>query len=198
MYSLTKLNKKNVCINPFGRAKCSMYRRPVKDWMIKKVPSLNLSDFICDTCRTRMKTYENQINTHTDESSGSCKIENPLDEIDIEAITDDPSDESFVSKDAAISSLNKFLGEVGASPIEKGKLRQKNYCTSKILEILNLLKSKLFDKYLPDNSGAEMLQQVKQKFDQSSGKKEKVKLLTLVPRSWSTAKIGVEFPGTKY
>lgn len=64
--------------------------------------------------------------------------------------------------------------------------------------ILNVLKSTIFDKYEPDMNGeGEMLHQLKHKFALSSDKNEKVKQPTLVPRSWSVAKIATEFHGKK-
>lgn len=117
-------------------------------------------------------------------------------ETDIEV--DNRSDKAFFSKDAAVDSLNKFLNEVDISPIKGEQLCKKHYCNSKMSDIVGVLKSTIFVKYEPDkmnNGGEIMLQQLKHKVAQSTDRNEKVKLLTLAPRSWSSSKTVNEFPG---
>lgn len=196
MSSFAKLNKKKVCVNPFGRTKCSVNRRQVTDWMINKIFFLTLNDYICDTCRNQIRTYDNK--TIAAVTSNSGEVSDKIDETDIDE-TFDRNDEPFFSTEAAIDSFNKFLNEFDVSPIKEEQLRQKSYCNSKMSDIVNVLKSTIFEKYETGtrnmDSDGEMLQQLKRKLAQSSDRNEKVKLLTLVPRSWSAAKISNEFPG---
>lgn len=203
MSSVATLNKKKVCINPLVRKKCSSKRRQVQDWMIKKIPNLTSNDYICDTCRNQIRTLPtlpNIVDTGVPlDSENVDNIKNESNETDIEEnVYVDADDKPYFSKDDAVNSLNKFLEEVDISPIKKEQLRLKQYCKSKMTGIINVLKSSIFEKYEPDNmnhDGDIMLQQLKQKFAQSSDRSEKVKLLTLVPRSWSTARTVCEFPG---
>lgn len=174
-------------------------RRQVTDCMIKKISFLTTNDYICDTCRNQIRTYDNT--TITAVTSISSEVPDEIHEIDIdETFSFDRNDKPFFSKEAAIVSFNKFLNEVDVSPIKEAQLRQKSYCNSKMSDIVNVLKSTIFEKYETDNKNSgdvDMLQQLNRKLEQISDRNEKVKHLTLVPRNRSTAKIANEVPGKK-
>lgn len=192
MSSLASLNKKKVCVNPFSRKKCSLNRRQVSDWMIKKNSILTKNDYICDTCRNQLRGLPNV--PLIDVASDPVNVET----IDEHEMEHDADDEPFFSREHAVESLNKFLDEVNVSPVKEQFLCRKQYCNSKISAIVDVLKTKVFENCELDNGrndGDIILEQLKRKMSESSNKTEKVKLLTIVPRNWSAAKVGLEFPG---
>lgn len=198
MSLIDKLNKKKLCVNPFGRKKCSLNRRQVTDWMIKKNSTLTTNDYICDTCRSQLRSVLNSDTGVSFNPDNADIISDETYETDIE-VNDGAGacDKAFFSKEAAVESLNKFLNEVDISPIKDEQLGKKQYCNSKISAIVDVLKSTIFCKYESDkmNKEGEVIQQLKHKLEQSSDKNEKIKLLTLAPRSWSSSKIVHEFAG---
>ncbi len=159
MSLIDKLNKRKVCINPFGRKKCSTNRRQVTEWMIRKHSSLTENDYICDTCRNQLRALPNIDTNEPLNSTNEETIDYETYETNIED-DEDTSDEAFYSKDAAVESLNKFLNEVDISPIKNEQLCKKQYCNSKMCDIVDVLKSKIFCKCEPDkinNDGEIML-----------------------------------------
>lgn len=195
MSSNATLNRKKVCTNPFGRKNAVQMTNYGLD---DQNSALTSSDYICDTCRNQLRSLPDGIAVVSSNSEDAEKPDESFGGDIGEDIEGNADDKSFFSKDAAVDSLNKFLNEVDISPIKEEQLRLKQYCNSKMSDIFNVLKTTIFEKYEPDktnNGGDVMLQQLKHKIAQSSDRKEKVKLLTLVPRTWSTAKIAHEFPG---
>ena len=114
-------------------------------------------------------------------------------------------DESDVVKDHELSLLNASLEIVGESPLSKWKLDNQNaYPAAKLDQINTTVRKKLKllapEKNLepttstaPSNDYDEMMCQLKEKFLKTDNKSEKIKVLTVVPKSWSIRKTAAFF-----
>ena len=117
-------------------------------------------------------------------------------------------DESDDIKEHELSLLNASLNIVGESPLSKWKLdHQDAYPATKLQQINTTVRKKLKllapEKSLettstaPSNDYEEMMSQLKEKFLKMEKKSEKIKVLTVVPKSWSIRKVA-EFFNTSY
>lgn len=184
------------CCKPLGVRKCSKNLRNVIPWMQKKNLSLALNQKICDSCRKALE-----------KTNDAVIPEETLDHVDPVVEIADDTDESvdhdppYVSKEAAINSLNKFLVEAGLSPVDTNRLAQKNYCQTSVASISASLKTLIFrghptESEISDNSEIDIINQLKDKFRSSTSKSEKTTILTLVPQNWSIMRTKSEFEGT--
>lgn len=197
------------CCKPVDN-KCSRVLRNVQPWMVLKEPTLNLNQKICDSCRKSLSLKNDSVSEpvkHTLDTS----MEQIL---DLSSVIDDnvgndgeycspkrkKEDPAYVSKEHAINLLDKFLEEVGETTVDTTRLSQKEYCESKLATICTLLKKVIFCKHpidpKSDDIGSVMLQQIKKKYEYTSNRTEKIRILTLVPQSWSISKTKSEFAGT--
>lgn len=123
-----------------------------------------------------------------------------------EAESDTDYHDSEVDRKDVIQVLNnKLLPILNLSPISLKNLSVK-YVTKKIREVTMGLKKKLCNGYEclldEDESKAkdfdQLITKLKIKFSEADNKKEKYRILTLLPKSWSVAKIQTEFNCTRY
>lgn len=101
-------------------------------------------------------------------------------------------------------STNCFL-LCGVKPIDITKLRTPSYCHMKIDEISTQLASKLFEIWVEneravqeESSEQEIVNQLKAKFAETTEKEQKIKLLSVLPNSWSARKISKQFGSSFY
>ena len=105
--------------------------------------------------------------------------------------------------DVTLCDVNKVLGIVGISPFrQKRQMWNQTYVGEKLQRVDVLKKKVLFavgheERETQDN-GLEMIKQLKEKFAVASSRSEKLTILTILPRSWSVAKMMSEFGVTKY
>lgn len=170
-------NIKKFC-KPLSSKKCSKSLRIVQNLMFERCSSISQGDYICDSCRNDLS-------------------KTPIVEIPYDESVEETNDETFRTSDTVFEALNTFLTKVDESPVTKKKLRTKEYATSKLFKIENLLKTNAFEM-VPrvENNDSTIIEQLKSKFRSSTDRKEKTTILTLVPKNWPTSRILKEFEGS--
>lgn len=104
----------------------------------------------------------------------------------------------YEGKSFMLNETNKFFDLIGCSPILKSKLHCLNYREEKSKKVAkNLLqvehKSITIEESKKIEWFDEIIEQLKNKFKNTSDMKEKLQILTLLPYSWSTKQIQDEF-----
>ena len=181
------------CCNPFnlpGHTWSSHKKnlRPVTAWMCEKVPHINISMKICDTCRKKLS------------KESLDATESVTSEFDIPTPTSSQATESdplFCHGSEAISSLNMCLAEIGETPFSKSRARSKIYCGQKVKKITEALQHTVITG-APIDDGTEIIQQLKEKFQETTRRSEKLQVLTVLPKSWSVKKVQHEFGVSEY
>lgn len=119
--------------------------------------------------------------------------------VPVQATTSGSSDE-FVDTIQAVDLLNKVLPLIGAERIDKEKLGTQAYCQHMMSEIQTNIGKKIFgitpfNEIEPSNENdeQEMIRQLKHKFGLTTDKEEKIRILSVLPHSWSANKIHNEF-----
>ena len=172
----------NTCCNPFGISHHSSKKknlRPAQPWMIKKVPIIKIGQKVCDSCRKK-------IAKTTGDSSESDE------------------DETVVFKDdvtESVETVNLCLDVIGETPICQRKLQQVKYPKKKLNKIKLAMKKKIMpeeQELSETDDEAEIIKQLKDKFNKSSDRSGKVQILTVLPKSWSIRKVQEEFEATNY
>lgn len=111
---------------------------------------------------------------------------------------------NYVDKAEFVRKLNELLPQIEVTAIDCEKIaRSRSYCRSKLDEITTNLGCKIFDltmqgagEVAKDNPEQEIVMQLKEKFAETTEKEQKVKILSILPRSWSARKISKEFSTT--
>jgi transposase len=176
------------CCNPFKEQthqKCTKGLRNVTEWMCSLDLDLNSGMKICDKCRK--KIYEIY---KADEEVLPCSSQS--------------LDDSFTDTHSSIDYLNKSLELIGESPFKKKKINVPAYATKK----LDKIKLSLEKSLLPESNQeqpivekleeAEIIQQLKEKFAETTKRSDRMTILTVLPKSWSIKKIQDEFGVSNY
>jgi len=133
---------------------------------------------ICDTCRKKL-----------------AKEPAPL--TSVPSVVSSSGSEAEEAKqyyeEKAISSMNKCFEDIGETPFSRRKARRKDYSKQKMTELTKALQ----DTTIRDD-GREMIEQLKDKFLETTRMSEKLQILTVLPKSWSPKEIQQEFGVTLY
>ena len=86
-------------------------------------------------------------------------------------------------KEVSLESLNTCLRAMGETPVVKEKLQLIKYPKEKMKKITTAMKKKISVSEASD-SESEMIKQLKEKFNYSTERSEKVEVLTVLPKSW--------------
>ena len=160
------------CCNPFGIPKHNYSSRkkslrPVSKWMLNKA-NIPAGSKICDSCRKRLAKLPD-LDTVV-ESFAEC----------------DAIDDQYIDTPQAVSAVNKCLQEIVETPLPSTVRSSK-----RVVQKMDSLAEKMKDLILDQPSGAiqkddenEMLLQLKEKFESSSNRSEKLLILTVLPKSW--------------
>ena len=89
------------------------------------------------------------------------------------------------------------LAEIGEIPYSQSKARSKNYSRQKVKKITEALQRTVITG-APIDDGTEMIQQLKEKFQETKKRNEQIQVLTVLPKSWSVKKIQQEFGVSEY
>lgn len=183
------------CCNPFSEPnhrKSIKNLRNVVDWMCSLNLGIKMGMKICDKCRKKMNIIENK--TEPDQPH----------EYDLPGTS---TDILFTDQSASVDFLNKSLELLGESPLKKKKISVESYTSNKIEKIKISLEKNLIptkknvehnDQGEINTVNTEILNQLKNKFYQTSKRSEKITILTLLPQSWSLKKIEEEFGVSNY
>ncbi len=183
----------SVCCNPFGKAKHSHMRknlRPVVPWMCEKLPSLSLRAKVCDACRKKLAQVTearaespDQFESSQEDAGASSQLE---------------EDVSYQHK--SLESINQCLSAIGETPVVKKKLQQAKYPKEKVKKIRAAVKKTMLPEFESGDTDdeSEIITQLKDKFQATSQRSEKVQVLTVLPKSWPIRKIQDEFGASNY
>ena len=178
----------NTCCNPFERPNHTSKKnlRPVAKWMCYKASSISMGAKICDDCRKKLAKMP-----ATFEASETMSDSEP----DLQSEGD-----VYTESSETLTSLNQCLGAIGETPICKSKLQQTRYSKQKMDKITAAMKKTVIGDVQSKNSddAGEMIMQLKEKFETTASRSEKVQLLTVLPKSWSVRKIQSEFGASNY
>lgn len=176
-------SQREVCFNPFKRECHTKFTglRKIQQWMIDIEPNITPTNKICDTCRINLRKLKDS------------KI-SIAEEVDRE--------ESFESQEMVVLELNNSLQHLDESPISNKKMNYKKYKTSKYNNVSASIKKKLFPDLALSMSykcpESEVIVQLKEKFQTTTNNKERIKLLSVLPKSWSIRMMMDEFKISKF
>lgn len=95
--------------------------------------------------------------------------------------------------------LNTALKSLDQSPVSESKLKRSNkYSREKLLKVSMALKTSFEAVYNRqneglENAGEEMIRQLKEKFQTCSKKSDKIRVLSVLPKSWTIQRIQSKF-----
>ena len=147
-----------------------------------------MSSKICDTCRKKLKKEQDTEPILAEPDSPFPSPPTPQ---------ESESDPLFCDVSGATSSLNMYLADVGETPYSLCKARSKSYSRQKVQKITEALQRTVITE-APVDDGTEMIEQLKGKFQETDKRSERVQVLTVLPKSWSTKKIQLEFGASEY
>lgn len=220
---MSDIKNRTKCCNPLTKTHCTSNLENVTESLVEKLISkggcsnINTSMLICTSCKRDI--YRNfSKSTKTIEQTDNKIVENEAQQPSTSAIIVETSDESdqcksspatpkniYETRSNVVKEVNRFVPVIGVSPIVPNKLSQVKYPVQKLNEIHRGLKRHCFDiedSNLPERSQKEkdydeMIVQLKDKFPDSS-RAEKLRILTVLPKSWSVSRIMSEFNISQY
>ena len=202
--TLFSINQK-YCANPLGQHKGKLPTKGLREVSLRKCfqykhLSLIPGSKLCTNCRKGIQADAMLVRVTPYEEHGSMS--------DPEEQDDNDEFESFA---ADIGIINSSLSGIGESPIQKKRLiESKTYSEQKVEKITGAIRKKLKMgvKQIQESNENEMakskieldeiLNQLKEKFHSSVGRAEKLQVLTVLPKSWSTRRISTEFECSDY
>lgn len=136
-------------------------------------------------------------------SSCRSKLPKQANENESDSVSSESDSEDSAALNNALSSLNDSLQYVGESPVKPKRLNEKSYPKKKLKKIDDTLRKVLRVESEEDNESekcaeSEMIVQLKDKFNTTTKKSEKIQILTVLPLSWSIRKIQEEFGATNF
>lgn len=180
------------CFNPFKKSNHTIRDkkklRKVTNWICDLYPDLPKHAKVCDYCRKELAKLKDQsTSTHQEEEIS------------------DSEDPSFSAESHVIATLNSSLYELGESPIDRKKIKSKQYASKKVKTIDSALKRNLFvsAKESSESDNAEdldktVLQNLIENFSNTTSRTKKLMILTCLPESWGIRKIMREFNAPNY
>ena len=208
---------KKVCCNPINLHDDDPNKKGdqqmSEDFVAKNI-AFNLTEiyYICDKCRKEITKRSRKLKITEIENEPATVLETTDNESS--SSSDKRSeDDVFVDKDTDLKALNESLSIIGESPVKKQRLEKgKYYKEEKVKKIQDNICSKLQIGSAPStskdhttasashvtNAGEEIVNQLKEKFNTTEKRSEKLQILTVLPKSWSRSKIQEEFKVTQY
>ncbi len=163
--------------------------------MRKKNPQLCLLEGsrICDKCRKQLAQTipETSSLAETQPSTSSSPPSSSV------ASPEVPELDHREKRLESLEAVTKCLKNLGETPITLRKLRSKKYSKNKMAKIVEKMDQVIIDE---DKSGddREIIQQLKEKFLTLQERSVKIQILTILPKSWSLAKIQAEFGASNF
>ena len=185
------------CCDPLKSHKspCKKSLRIISLEMYKKHHFLTPGQAICDLCRKRISALNEEQLTSDEEKA----------------------DVSFKTSEEQISELNKVCELLQTSPVKKMSRysveRRKQKIENKASIISSKVRRKLdFSFSVPNNlqnvgeepcqnlssDYYELIEELREKFDRTTSHEEKLKILTLVPKTWTVSMIQSKFKCSEY
>ena len=189
---------RDYCCNPFnkpGHISKTRACRLVTEAMCNLHPNkIFMGNIICDQCRKELGGESSRSNVR---EGNEMKVVDSLD------VVSDDKYENYIDTNAGMHSLNETLDLIGESPVNKRKLNNINYPRQKLRKIGNALAERILgveneESISSANPESEIINQLKEKFNTSNIRSEKVQILTVLPKSWSKKKIEQEFGASNF
>lgn len=192
------------CCNPFNKESHWVTKnlRKVTPWMKNLNDNVLEGMKICTSCRLELNK---QKSLPSSESDSTIIDELPLDN----SVNSKPGCskdyDTYIDAESGLQFLNASLTSLGESPIKKKQCKtNKTYCKTKIEKVKLKFNNTFFqlnkedDNALQlDNTETEIVHQLKEKFKTASSN-EKLQILTILPKSWSSAMVEREFGVSNY
>lgn len=105
-----------------------------------------------------------------------------------EGDSDESVDLSCIDVDEVKEATNELLLALNLSAIDNAKLRTKKYQADTIKKITTHLNHVLFPEANPFDAYEQMIKQLKEKFNETSNRNMKMKILSVFPNDWSFSK----------
>lgn len=159
---------------------------------------------ICASCRKKIqkmaKNQDKQARHQPDCNENEPQAMDVDYNEDVAPLVATSSSEIILDKPEFIDKLNKLLPLIGAKKIKSRSLNSKQYCRKMLNNITEKLASTLFEIPVKNdkdvgavNDDQEIIKQLKSKFAETVIKEEKIKILSILPRSWSARKMSKQF-----
>lgn len=195
-----KQKKSNRCCNPFKVHKKWQYRNlrsinhsTVKHASVKDV-ALVVGEHICTSCLNGINRRKNSTVSQNSSSEQQPKVTITSSDSAENSSSQEStsSDAEFVEYDIAsiIKHLNEAIQNTGIEPIDASRLRYQKYAREKQNQLVEFLSSHVF-KVSTDSS--EMIEQLQEKFEAISNRDDKIKALSILPKSWNADKVASTF-----
>ena len=142
-----------------------------------------------------VNTPDDQVDPSSDDSDHDLETGAQPDTPEAQSKT---QHEIYIDTPAAIASLNQCLPEIGVTPYSKTKACKPHYPEKKIEEITQAMKKLLITTKPESDDESEIIKQLKEKFKITTQRSEQIQILTVLPQSWSIARIQSEFDVSNY
>lgn len=194
------------CCNPFGTHKKKIAKglRFVTTNLVKYNPSFNLTTKrkVCATCRNKLAKTPSPKSPEC-QSSSTSKNSSPS-KSDVECSTPEEIENEYEFR-----RLNKSLASFDVTPLKKSRMSHSpHYRKAQFNKIGTTIKRKLelvsgepmsSENEKDDNkTECEIIQQLKEKFNEATSRSEKLTVLTILPKSWTRMKIMDTFKCSQY
>lgn len=203
------------CCNPFGDAQHKKFQLvyEITAAFAKKAKSVNArikkTDIICKPCKKRIERSIRNKSESVSTVAGVFSVtdvSNTMQPMDVDNEPIEPTNESDVEAEVdmdheSIVQVRKCLSELllalGLAQIDNAKIRGKKYQEQVLADMNNRLHVVLFTKAAVPNNDCELIiSQLKKKFDESTDRDTKIKVLSICCPIWSTAKVHEIFGGS--
>lgn len=202
-----KIDSKGCC-NPFNdhnRVKFSDIRN-VNDLLIEKAKDIGLNllinQKICQACilkinrkptlKPKQKTTAHSYNLRRETAAASNSMEVSDSEETEQTINPSPE---FIEVDIPLikSKLNELLPLLGLQTLDESKIRNNAYLMDVLNNFIGALVKHIFKGATVDKADVEMINQLKDKFNGTKNYQDKLKILSVLPKSWPAFRIQKEF-----
>lgn len=200
------------CCNPFKDGKhkkfCVVYHVTPKNIISahERHVKIQLNEPICYLCRHKLtnplRDASGSMGPSTSEPAGIMEMVAGDDVFDLNETIGEPSASSSNETDSdddlepgnidvneVKNTLNLLLIKMNVGPINESKLRGKKYQTEIIRKLNTRLAAVLLHDAQPSYDAEKIIDQLKEKFDQTTSRSLKTKILSILPRDWNATKI---------
>lgn len=160
---------------------------------------------ICVTCRVQVINCikQKRKELHQQQQASSDDVAMEIEPEERNPLFPSPLQTDLIDKQEFIRVLNTILPQIEIEKIDFAKIdRSHSYCRNVLKDISEKMASKIFEIPRIDiapaeqNEDQEIVKQLKDKFAETTDKDLKIKILSVLPRSWSSRKMEKEFNTT--
>ena len=194
------LDRHKYCRDPFKKHRRRIYSnlRVAPEKLIAEYPSLSLrsGDLLCVNCLIAIKRHCSEVaSEHTGPSglSQECAVPSNFTPYSSTQDSDSASDNDSPAGSPALHNINKTLSSQEVSPIRKRYIHSQKYVAEKCRRLMEVVEENIQlatgarPEAVHTDDGAEIIQQLKEKFALTKSRSEMIRILTVLPKSWSVA-----------